>query len=194
MNEVPSHLPSHTSDTLVLPLRDMAQMYNAPLIDPMSLSLPEILGISGVEYLLQHLETGRHAKADTLRLILPGDKVSAGLADQTHLALQRYSQYRIEEQRALVRETRLRGSRVTIVALILLAFFLSLSSVFASEVTEGMLPLLRKTLEYGFEIVGWVMLWHPIEVLVFEPIAINHRISALRRLMGLRVVVNAGLE
>ena len=44
---------------------------------------------------------------------------------------------------------------------------------FASEYTER--PLLRKTLEHGFEIVDWVMLWH-IEVLVFEPIAIKNKI------------------
>ena len=38
-------------------------------------------------------------------------------------------------------------------------------SLFASELTAGLRPLLRKTLEYGLEIVGWVMLWYPIEVL-----------------------------
>ena len=97
-----------------------------------------------------------------------------------------------EAQEALARETRRRGLRVTVAALVLLAFFLSLSNLFASDITEGMRPLLRKTLEYGFEIVGWVMLWHPIEALVFEPITIKHKVTALRRLMDLRVVVEPG--
>jgi hypothetical protein len=52
-----------------------------------------------------------------------------------------------------------------------------------------MWPMLRETLEFGFEIVAWVMLWNPIDALVFEPIAMKHEIRALRRMMGLQVVV-----
>src|SRR5271157_709648 len=163
---------SQAPDTLLLPMRDMAHMFNAPPVDPLSPSPPEVLGVSGARYVLQQLETRRQVKAETLHLVLPDGQVSPGLADQTQQALQRYAQYRIQEQQALARETRRRGWRVTVAALVLLAFFLTLSNLFASEVTEGMRPLLRKTLEYGFEIVGWVMLWHPIEALVFEPIAI----------------------
>jgi hypothetical protein len=54
-----------------------------------------------------------------------------------------------------------------------------------------MWPLLRETLEFGFEIIAWVMLWNPIDALVFEPIAIKRKIKALRRLMRLQVVVEA---
>jgi hypothetical protein len=123
---------------------------------------------------------------------LPNDKVSPGLVEQTRQALQRYAEFRIHEQQALAAETRRRGWRVTVASLILLAFFLTLANFFASEATEGMRPLLRQTLEYGFEIFGWVMLWHPIEALVFEPIAIKHKVTALRRLMQLQVVVEPG--
>ena len=49
--------------------------------------------------------------------------------------------------------------------------------------------LLRKTLEYGFEIIGWVILWRPIEILVFEPIALRDNIAALQKLAELRGVL-----
>lgn len=173
-------------------MRDMANMFNAPPVDPLSPSPPEVLGISGARYVLRQLETRKQVKAETLHLVLPGDKVIQGLAGQTRQALQRYAEHRIQEQQAVARETRRRGWWVTVAALVLLAFFLALANLFASEVTEGMRPLLRRTLEYGFEIVGWVMLWHPIEALVFEPIAIKHKIAALRRLMQLQVVVEPG--
>ena len=181
--------PSLPPGTVLLPLRDMAQMFNAALVDPLSPSPPEVLGISGVQYVLEQLETRRSVEAETLHVVLPDSKITPGLADDTRQALQRYAHYRIQKQQALARETRRRGRRVTLAAVVLLAFFLALSQLFASDITEGMRPLLRKTLEYGFEIVGWVMLWHPIEVLVFEPIAIKHKITALRRLKQLRVVV-----
>jgi hypothetical protein len=179
---------SKSTDPLLLLMRDLAQHFNPPPVDPLSPSPPEVLGISGAQYVLRQLETRRHVKAETLHLVLPDGKLAPALADRTRQALERYAQYRIQEQEALARETRRRGLRVTVAALALLAFFLSLSNLFASDITEGMRPLLRKTLEYGFEIVGWVMLWHPIEALVFEPITIKHKVTALRRLMDLRVV------
>ena len=166
MKSSASEPPSQAPGTCLLPMRDMAHMFNSPAIDPLSPSPPEVLGVSGVKYVLQQLETRRRAKAETLRLVLPESKVTPGLSEQTRQALQRYAQFRIQEQRALARETRRRGWRVTVAALILLAFFLALANLFASDATEGMRPLLRQTLEYGFEIVGWVMLWHPIEALV----------------------------
>jgi hypothetical protein len=170
-------------------MADPAHLFNAPLVNPLSPAIPEVLGISGAEYVLHQLQTKRHVKAKALQLVLPTDKAAPGLAERTRQALQRYAECRIEEQQALAQETRRHGWRLTAVAIFLLAFFLALSQIFASDITEGMRPLLRKTLEYGFEIVGWVMLWYPIEVLVFQPIATKHNIAALRRLMALRVVV-----
>jgi hypothetical protein len=172
----------------------MAHLFNAAPVDPLSPSPPEVLGISGARYVLQQLETRRQVKAETLHVVLPNDKVSPGLAEQTRQALQRYAEFRIQEQQALTAETRRRGWRVMVAALVLLAFFLSLANLVASEMAEGMRPLLRQTLEYGFEIVGWVMLWHPIEALVFEPIAIKHKVTALRRLMQLQIAVEPGLD
>ena len=72
-----------------------------------------------------------------------------------------------------------------------LAICLALSSLFASDVTQWMRPLIRKTFEYGFEIIGWVILWHPIDVLVFAPVAIRARVSALQALACLNIVILA---
>lgn len=173
-------------------MRDMSHMFNAPLIDPLSPGLPDVLGISGAEYLLQQLEIRRPIKLRTVQVVVPDGRFFPDLAGQTEHALHRYAECRIPQQQTLVLETRGHGWRLTGIATVLLAFFLAASSLFASELTAGLGPLLRKTLEYGFEIVGWVMLWHPIEVLVFQPIAIKTRIKALRRLMELRVVAEAG--
>jgi hypothetical protein len=81
------------------------------------------------------------------------------------------------------------GWRVAGVAVILLAICLAISSVFTSELTEGMRPHLRTTLEYSFEIIGWVLLWHPVDVLVFVPLPLRYRIRALHALVAMDVVV-----
>ena len=183
-----------SDDALRLVITNVDHLFNAPPVNPLSAGLPERLGMAGVEYLVQQLEIRSWKHFTKVRLVAPEDILSSSMAGQVTAGLQSYAAIRVPQQEALLRETRHHGWRLTGAATLLLAMFLALSSLFASEWTEGLRPLLRKTLEYGFEIVGWVMLWHPIEVLVFQPIAIRTRIKALRSLMELDVVTEALTE
>lgn len=185
---IPQMSAVSNAETLELPLRDMSQMFNAPPVDPLSPGLPESLGITGVEYVLQQLEIKRPMKLTTLKLVVPQGKFSPELGSQVEHALRSFAERRIPQLQILIHETRRQGWRLTGVAVLLLAFFLALATLFASEYTEWLRPLIRKTLEYGSEIIGWVMLWYPIEVLVFQPIPIKGRMKALRRLMQLKVL------
>jgi len=186
--------PTLLEESLLLPIRAAAHIFNAPAVDPLSPGLPEVLGVSGAEYLLNRLQTHRKVDPRTVVLALPEDQVVDGLDHRTQQAFRRFAEHRIQQQQATLRETRRRGWRATGVALILLAFFLSLGSLFGSEVTVAFPSLIRRTLEFGFEITGWVMLWHPIELLVFEPFTLKDRIAALQKLMALRVVVRSWKE
>jgi len=191
---MPLLVPTLPEESLLLPIREAAHMFNAPAVDPLSPGLPEVLGISGTEYLLNRLQTDRKLNPRTVVLALPDGQTVGGLDDRTQQAFRRFAEHRIRQQQASLRETRRRGWRATAVALILLAFFLGLGSLFASEVTNAVPSLVRRTLEFGFEITGWVMLWHPIELLVFEPFTFKDRIAALHKLMALRVVVRSWKE
>ncbi len=177
---------------LVLVLSDPEHLFNALPVNPESRSDAEALGVSGVEHLFNQLHfDGRRQRAQTLTLILPPDKVPAALVDQTTRALHRYAELKIQHERRELRNTYRVGWRSAGVALVLLAICLGLSSFFGSEFTEGMGPLVRKTLENGFEIIGWVLLWRPIEVLGFNPLAIRFRIKAWRTLASIKVVIRA---
>jgi hypothetical protein len=96
---------------------------------------------------------------------------------------------RTEHERRELRRTYRTGWRVAVVALALLSVCIGLSQLFASDVASGMRPITRTTFEYGFEIIGWVLLWSPIELLVFTPLAIHARIAALERLAAMTVVI-----
>jgi hypothetical protein len=67
------------------------------------------------------------------------------------------------------------------------AICLGPSTLFVGDLTEWMGPLIRRTLEAGFEMMGWVVPWHPIQVLVFAPVASRVRPTAFRK----RVTLNA---
>ena len=177
---------------LVLTLSDAGHLFNAPPVNPLSRSESESLGISGFQQLLNllHMERDRQ-RASTLRLLLPPDKVLKASNEQITLALHRLADLRLQQEQRELRNTYRYGWRVFLLAFIALAVCLSLSSLFGSAYTESMRPHLRKTLEYSFEIIGWVLMWHPIEVLLFTPISIRMRMRPLRTLAKIYVVVSA---
>jgi hypothetical protein len=187
----PNSEPAESGE-LSLPLNDIEHLFNAPRVDPSSPGPLEGLGISGVEYLLSqlHLDKTRQ-RARTLTLTLPADMAAAASAKQVTNALRRYAGWRIERERRELRNTYRYGWKVTGFALVMLTICLALSSLFASDLTEWMRPLVRKTFEYGFEIIGWVILWHPIDVLVFSPVGIRARQAALHTLATVDVVLRA---
>ena len=57
--------------------REFAGSLPAPQIDPLSPGLPEILGISGVKYMLEQLERTRAVKLTTVRVVVMELKVQS---------------------------------------------------------------------------------------------------------------------
>jgi len=178
---------------LTVRLTDASHLFNAPPVDPMSPSPAEALGVAGVEHLLSRLYMDKKLlQSRKLVLELPAEKIPNDGGERIMLALHRQAELRLAEQRRELRNTYRNGWRALLIALGLLAICLGISSIFASDFTEGMRPLIRKTFEYGFEIIGWVILWHPVDVIVFEPLLIRWRIKSLKTLAAMQVVVRAG--
>jgi hypothetical protein len=178
------------SGELKLVLSDPSHLFVPPTPNPLGDAPAEALGIAGVEHLLNELHLDKQKqRARTLVILLPPDKAQAASAERLTTALHRHAAFRLQEQQRTLRNTYRYGWRVAGVALVILAVCLGISSVFSSELTAGMRPLIRKTFEYGFEIVGWVIMWHPIEVLVFSPLEIRSRMNALKTLAALDVVI-----
>ena len=177
---------------LALPLTDLSHLFNAPRVDPWSHAPLEVGGIAGFEHMFNLLHQDRKLqRSRRLTLLLPTEKASAAQPEETTRALHRHASWRIECERREMRNTYRYGWKVAGFSVVMLAVCLALSSLFASDVTQWMRPLIRKTFEYGFEIIGWVILWHPIDVLVFSPVAIRARLSALQSLASMEIVIRA---
>jgi hypothetical protein len=180
------------NEEIVLPLSDVAHLFNAPRVDPLSRSPAQIFGISGVDYLLAQLSPDRTKPApQRLVLELPTDEVNEHEIERVRMGLRRLAQCRIDEKKKELRTTYRYGARVAGIAVLILAICIAISTLFRSEMTEGVRPLIRTTLEYGFEIIGWVILWHPVDVLVFVPVGIRGQIRALKNLERMEVVFRA---
>jgi len=175
---------------LDLILSDVAHLFSASDPDPFSPGDCEVLGISGFDHLLNRLNMDKSMqRSSTLLLSLPADKASQTDAGPITNALHRQASVRLQEQQRELHNTYRYGWKVAGIALLILALCLAMSHLFASDYTESMRPLMRKTFEYGFEIIGWVIMWHPVDVLVFSPLPIRCRIAALKTLAALKVDV-----
>ena len=110
------------AEEIALPLTDIAHLFNAPLIDPLSRSPAEVLGVSGVDRLLNlpHMDK-RRQQARKLVLFLPPEKVSSASAEETACALRRVVELRIERERRELRGTYRSGWQMTGIAVILRA-------------------------------------------------------------------------
>jgi hypothetical protein len=192
MKPATSTLGPAESSGLTLQLNALAHLFNAPRIEPLAPGPLEGLGISGFEHLLNQLHLDRALQRERkLTLFMPAAMAVEINREQITTALRRHAQWRIEREQREMRNTYRYGWKVSVFAVVMLALCIALSSLFASAVTEGMWPLLRRTLEYGFEIIGWVILWHPIDVLVFAPVSIRARTAALQALAKMEVVIRA---
>lgn len=190
MNSVSALNEPAAAPELELALNDITDLFNVPRVDPFSSGPLEGCGVSGVDHLLSYLYIDKTLqRASRLTLTLPADKAAACTAASVTDALRRHAQFKIEREERDMRISFRYGWRVAGFSIVMLAICLGLSSFFASELTEWMRPVIRRTLEAGFEIIGWVILWHPVQVLVFAPVAIRARLAALRTLANLNVVI-----
>lgn len=171
-------------------LRHPEHLFNAPSLDPLSESPAEIAGMSGVDYLLGQLQVApKKMMADTLVLRLPPETFTPGNADSVNEALQRYARVRIQNEMSAILTNRRYGLKVLSVALLMLTILVGLSALFAGDYVPWIPVVLRRPLEYGFEIVGWVMMWHPVEVLLFNPMSSRAKLNALRALSRIKIVI-----
>lgn len=190
MNQVTASSASAAVPEFELSLNEISDLFNAPRVDPFSQGPLEGCGVSGVDHLLSLLHMDKTLQqASLLTLVLPAEKAAARTAESVTGALRRHVQLRMAREQGELRNSYRYGWRAAGFSLIMLAICLGLSALFASELTEWMRPLLRRTLEAGFEISGWVVLWHPVEVLVFAPVAIRVRLAALRTLAAMNVAI-----
>ena len=129
--------------------------------------------------------------SDTRKLVvlLPGDKIEPGLAERVRAALQRYCTLKLEDNDAQLRLMRREAGRLLLRGMLILLVCVGVSSVFRSETITFLPPLINNALGEGFNVIGWVMLWAPVEAYFFDPIPIRTSSTVHRFLESLQIEI-----
>jgi hypothetical protein len=181
-----------TDRELVVRVANVRHLFTAPDTDPLSQHEGEVMGEPALLRIVRALMAARKMSgAHKLVVLLPADKIEPGLEQRTRAALVRYCTLKIEDNEAQLQLGRREAGRLLLRGMLILVVCVGLSSVFRSE-TFTLLPrLIANAVGEGLNVIGWVMLWRPVEAFFFNPIPIRTSTAAHRFLKSLQIEVRA---
>lgn len=179
----------HTTQNIEIAALD--QIFNAPDADPFSVNANTVLGEAALERLIRDLQLHPFRKTEGTQLVvtLPAEQITPGLQTELAAAIHRYCDARIENNRLDIRLGRQQHTlgliMVTLISLALGGItYLLLQTVFAGA-SEGAQTLIAG----GACIFVWVIMWDPLEALLFEWVPPVRENYTLRRIKNMQVVV-----
>lgn len=183
--------PPENSGELVVRVSDVRHLFMAPEIDPLAESEAEVMGEAALFQVVRSLMAARDLRGHhKLAVLLPRDKLTTGLPQRVRDAVRRYCALKIRANDAQLQLMRREAGRLLVRGIIILACCMSISSLFSSHVLE--LPdVLSRTLAEGFNVIGWVMLWRPVEAFFFNPIPVKTSTAAHRLVQTLEIELRA---
>lgn len=185
---LPLPAPPHDPVDVTIRLHKIEDLFVAPDVTPLA---PEWQDHAGVEEVYAEFIKDWKSAPGKLTLRLPAAQITPDLHTQVQAAIQRYCD--AENRRATLGMTVIRrlGRRNLILGVIVLACLLGASAAL-TQVT--FLPeWLAILLSESCIIAGWVIVWHPIEQLLYEwrPDYVRLRFSEWLRAMRLEIHADA---
>ena len=172
------------SDSIEIVLDDPRELFVAPQPDPFA---GRFQTHSGVEQLLSALALDRAQRRYRQNIIFrmpPGSGV-VGREQAFMSALEGYCAQRIAELDLETKRLQSNGRHALWRGLAFLAMCLALSGTLSSA--TFMPPFVHRLLAEGFVIAGWVGLWRPIELLLYDTAAPRSDRAVLRSVLSRQI-------
>ncbi|MDD1756107.1 MAG: hypothetical protein LUQ39_04655 [Methanomassiliicoccales archaeon] len=172
-------------------LGDLSHIVVAPEQDPFSERPTEYLGQSAMERMMHIYKPPKSRKERRYRLILrmPSEKVSQDTAAQAKALISKIGARTIEDNKNRILQIQKRGRRQLPYALLILFVCIGLGVFFGLELFVEQNPIVALGISEGFYIIGWIALWRPIDVLLFDPMEIRMENKVLKALMEMQIEV-----
>lgn len=168
---------------ITITVADTTELFEPPRPDPFAGRFSTETGVQRI------LDAARETGDDVDEILVRVAGTPTHAAPVVQQALQSYWADSIENLHHRRRRIWSRGFKELAVGVLFLAVCLALSASLSSVAwrTEW---FGRFAIE-GVIIVGWIALWHPVDMLLFEPWPLNSELRALRRLTAARVRLDA---
>lgn len=172
-------------------LDDLNELVVAPDQDPSSDRPMEYLGQSAMMRMMHLFKPTHFRQRASYRLILrmPREKVSPETATQAKALICKFAARMIEDNENRIIQIKRKGRRQLPYAIIILFVCMALGVLFGLEQFVDQNKVLALAISEGFYIVGWIALWRPMDVLLFDPMEVRMENRLLRALMDMRIDV-----
>jgi hypothetical protein len=157
-------MTSQANDTVDLYLSDIHNLFQTPEVDPF---LGEYIEASGIDQLIDTMNA--RPASQVIRKIaihLPEALITPNLIPTMRAAITNYSNAQIRLAAQKKREIWLEGRKALKIGLVFWAICLALSLVFEELIFTR--HVIGRLFGEGFIIAGWVGLWRPAELLLYD--------------------------
>jgi hypothetical protein len=173
---------------IVVQVNDVRHLFVAPEIDPLAGNEGEVMGEPALLRVVRRLMASRRMReVHKLVVLLPPEKIEPGLEERVRTAVTRYCSLKIQGNDELLRVMRREAGALLLRGIVILMVCMGLSSLFAREAFTVVPELLNSTLSEGFNVIGWVMMWRPVEAFFFNPLPIRTSTAAHRFVQTLHI-------
>jgi hypothetical protein len=158
---------------VIIPLEDITHLFVVPDFDPYS---DRATYASGLDTILTALRSKSLRKKTRAILVLPTQVITEGLESTVKQAVIRYCDFKIQEAKSELAATLWQGTKALQSGVVFLVVCLALAALVDAST---LIPrILGNFLSEGLTIVGWVSLWRPVELLLYEwwPLWRNRRV------------------
>ena len=176
---------------LVLQLRRIDELFNAPDADPFSSRAIDVLGEAGFDVVWKRMVRRWPQRPDLQRVIvqLPPDQLRPDLAETTRTAWQRYCTAKIEDNRQQRRFITRKALRLLGYSALILVFALALMVLFFAGPLQFLPEWLRAIISilaiYAFALANW----DALDSLLFDWVTPALENRNLRGIMDMDLVV-----
>lgn len=127
--------------------------------------------VSGMDYLHSEIKTYSRREKFKVTIVLPQEKVTGGLVDRTREKMKRYCRFKVEENHRELLALRHQGYAslwVGITALVICLVLAAALTLAAKSGINNVLAALLAIAGQGFVVAGWVAMWQPAEILLYD--------------------------
>lgn len=177
-------MAEHSPQIISLSLERPEEMF---VLAPVDLFAETRNWMTGLEYCISVLRSGRSRGPVQIEMALPADQMSDGLDHRVRRTLTQYCDHRIEYNKRERRAVRLDGlvSLWIGIPIVVLGFIL----VIVKGSIAGNTGNANLILDSGGWVLVWIGLWFPLDTLIFTPLSYGRENHALERLRTAEVVV-----
>jgi hypothetical protein len=175
---------------VILKLNSIDDLFSAPDVNPFAKNEIDVLGEAALPHAVRQMLARRIRHWHEARLViqLPPDQITPDLQAQTKDAVHRFCTAKIEDNRLTIRLSRVRSALglaiVTIISIVVIAAAWLLFNTILSPKSDAAVVVAA-----SISVFVWVILWDPMEKLIFDWVTPALENRNLRGIMDMDLVI-----